>query len=67
MKSEKFSEDPETQLVNEHYGLVVSQAIRLSSQQSDLEDYMQVGFIGLLKAIRNYNPEKSQFSTFATV
>ena len=65
--SENQSEDPETQLVNKHYGLVVSQAVRLSSQRNDLEDYMQVGFIGLLKAIRNYDPDKSQFSTFATV
>tara|TARA_R110002051_G_scaffold299267_1_gene366390 strand:- start:504 stop:995 length:492 start_codon:yes stop_codon:yes gene_type:complete len=61
------TEELETQLVNKHYGLVVSQAIRLSSQKNDLEDYMQVGFIGLLKAIRNYDPDKSQFSTFATV
>ena len=64
---EKPAEDLETQLVNKHYGLVVSQALRLSSQKNDLEDYIQVGFIGLIKAIRNYDPEKSQFSTFATV
>jgi len=57
----------EEQLVNEHYGLVVSQAIRFSSQKSDLEDHIQVGLIGLLKAIRNYDPDQSKFSTFATV
>ena len=61
------AESLEGQLVNQHYGLVVSQAIRFSSQKSDLEDCIQVGLIGLLKAIRNYDPDQSKFSTFATV
>ena len=57
----------EEQLVHTHYGLVVSQALRFSNHRSYVEDYIQVGLIGLLKAIRNYNPDKSKFSTFATV
>ena len=61
------TESLEGQLIDQHYGLVVSQAIRLSSQKSDLEDCIQVGLIGLLKAIRNYDPDQSKFSTFATV
>ncbi len=47
--------------------MVVSQALKLVVQKQDLDDYIQVGLMGLLKAIRNYNPEKSKFSTFATV
>ena len=53
-------------MVQQHYGLVVSQALRFTNRySSDLEDYIQVGLIGLLKAIRKYNPEKAKFSTFA--
>ena len=53
-------------MVQQHYGLVVSQALRFTNRYSSaLEDYIQVGLIGLLKAIRKYNPEKAKFSTFA--
>ena len=62
------SEELEEQLVSQHYGLVVSQALYFCrSRRSSLDDYVQVGCIGLLKAIRNYNPEKSKFPTFATI
>ena len=58
----------EEQLVREHYGLVVSQALSfLSDNKIDLDDYIQAGFIGLLKAIRNHDESKSKFSTFASV
>ena len=53
-------------LVQQHYGLVVSQALSFCGQTSLLEDYIQVGLIGLLKAIRNYEPARSKFSTFST-
>lgn len=57
----------ENLLVQRHYGLVVSQALSFCRQTNLLEDCIQVGLIGLLKAIRNYDPDKSKFSTFATV
>ena len=66
-KASKETQELEEQLVHTHYGLVVSQALRFSSHRSSVEDHIQVGLIGLLKAIRNYDPEKSKFSTFATV
>jgi len=66
-KVSKETKELEEQLVHTHYGLVVSQAVRFSNNRSLTEDYIQIGLIGLLKAIRNYDPEKSKFSTFATV
>ena len=66
MKNKENSEELEGQLVDKHYGLVVTQALRFSSNKQDLEDHIQVGLIGLVKAIRNYDSEKSKFSTFAT-
>ena len=66
-KDDSGNASSEESLVIENYGLVVSQALKLVVQKQDLDDYIQVGLMGLLKAIRNYNPEKSKFSTFATV
>ena len=59
----------EEELVCKNYGLVVSQALSFSNENSQflLEDYIQVGLIGLLKAIREYKEDKAKFSTFATV
>ena len=54
-------------LVQQHYGLVVSQALSFCGRTNLLEDCIQVGLIGLLKAIRNYDPDRSKFSTFATI
>ena len=58
----------ENQKIKDNYGLVVSQALSFSrSYNQDLEDYIQVGLIGLLKAIRKHDPERSKLSTYATV
>jgi len=54
-------------LVQQHYGLVVSQALSFCGRTSLLDDYIQVGLIGLLKAIRKYDEAKAKFSTFASV
>tara|TARA_R110000751_G_scaffold266192_1_gene365246 strand:+ start:210 stop:713 length:504 start_codon:yes stop_codon:yes gene_type:complete len=57
----------EEQLVQSNYGLVVSQALSLLHKKSNIDDYIQVGLIGLLKAIRKHSSKLSKFSTFATV
>ena len=58
----------ENQKIKDNYGLVVSQALSFSrSYNQDLDDYIQVGLIGLLKAIRKHDPERSKLSTYATV
>ena len=56
----------EENLIREHYGLVVSQALCFLDDPN-FEDYIQAGLIGLLRAIRSYDENKSKFSTFATV
>ena len=67
MNNYKPSES-ENQRIKENYGLVVSLALSFSrSYNQDLEDYIQVGLIGLLKAIRKHDPERSKLSTYATV
>ncbi len=65
----KNGEGLENELVHEHYGLVVSQALSFlgDDNKSNLEDFIQVGLIALLKAIRKYDETKSKFSTFATL
>tara|TARA_R100001163_G_C5067830_1_gene207270 strand:+ start:3135 stop:3632 length:498 start_codon:yes stop_codon:yes gene_type:complete len=57
----------EEHLVQENYGLVVSQALYFLSEGHSLDDMIQAGLIGLLKAIRTYDEEKSKFSTYASV
>ena len=62
-KQKELSEDA---LIREHYGLVVSKALCFLDN-SNFEDYIQAGLIGLLKAIRTYIEEKSKFSTYASI
>lgn len=54
-------------IVAEHTGLVRSVALRLSFvYQAETEDLMQIGYIGLLKAARRFEPERGlAFSTYA--
>lgn len=68
-KNKNINKELEEELVHDHYGLVVSQALYFlhDAQDENFDDYMQVGLIGLLKAIREHDPEKSKFSTYASV
>jgi RNA polymerase sigma-B factor len=55
-------------LVSKHMPLVRRIARRYSKfNQESLEDLMQVGSIGLLKAIRYYNPNRSRAASFQTL
>ena len=65
----KSSKELENELIHKHYGLVVSQALSFleDDNKSNLEDFIQVGLMALLKAIRKYDETKSKFSTFATL
>ena len=65
-KISKQEELVEDSLIREHYGLVVSQALSFFND-SNFEDYIQAGLIGLLKAIRTHDEEKAIFSTYAIV
>ncbi len=55
------------EMVAAHTGLVKSVALRLSfSYGEDLEDLIQIGYIGLIKAAERFEPERGlQFSTYA--
>lgn len=54
-------------LALEHTGLVKSIAIRLSHvYDEEIDDLMQIGYIGLLKAIKGFDKDKGfKFSTYA--
>lgn len=55
------------QIAQQHGGLVKSVALRLArAYGEDLEDLIQIGYIGLIKAARRFEPERGlQFSTYA--
>ena len=57
----------EEKLIREHAGLVKSVALRLSyACEEELDDIIQIGYIGLLKAARRFEPERGlKFSTYA--
>ena len=57
----------EEKLAREHAGLVKSVALRLSyAFNEELDDLIQIGYIGLLKAARRFEPERGlKFSTYA--
>jgi RNA polymerase sigma-B factor len=55
------------QLVEAHMPLVVYLARRFSGRNEPMSDLVQVGSIGLLKAIDRFDPERGlEFSTYAT-
>ena len=53
------------QLVEAYYPLVEYVARKLSFNREDLDDLIQVGSMGLLRALENFNPDlATDFSTF---
>ena len=55
-----------SRLVTAHFGLVEMAARRYNDRGEPFDDLVQVGSIGLLKAIDRFDPERGvQFSTFA--
>lgn len=66
-----LSKEKKHQLVEENIGLVKKVAskiyYRLPDCEIDFDDLVQVGIIGLLKALDNYNEDKGRFSTYAYI
>lgn len=62
-----FDAEKEEKLIREHTGLVKSVALRLSyACDEELDDLIQIGYIGLIKAARRFEPERGlKFSTYA--
>jgi RNA polymerase sigma factor (sigma-70 family) len=66
MSAKQLDGERETRLILENMGLVISLAKKFQPPtSSELEEYIQVGSIGLLKAIRKYDPKKASLSTWA--
>ena len=64
-----MSTQTENELVEKHSGLVIVQAMMFRpTTLSDFDDYISSGRIGLLKAIRHFDPNKNtKFSTYAAI
>lgn len=57
----------EEELIRENEGLVRSIAARFSGRGAEFEDLCQLGMIGMVRAIRSFDPERGcAFSTYAT-
>lgn len=54
-------------LISKYIPLIKSKAYSFKSKNVETEDLISEGFLGLLSAIRSYNPEKGSFSAFASV
>lgn len=54
-------------IIEQNYGLIVSQALSFNPKTKDhLDDYIQVGSLAMIRAVKNFNESKGvQFSTFA--
>ena len=58
--------EAEAMLVEENAGLVRSVARRFLDRGTEYEDLLQIGTIGMIKAIRSFSPERgTAFSTYA--
>lgn len=66
-KKTEHSRDILEKMTEEHAGLVKSVAMRLSHVYGeDMDDLIQIGYIGLIKAVRRFEPERGlKFSTYA--
>lgn len=59
-------ESAEGELIEENMGLVRSVARRFLDRGTEYEDLVQIGIVGMLKAIRSFSPERGcAFSTYA--
>ena len=64
---EQGDEDARNELVMSHLNLVRFLASKFKNRGEPLDDLMQVGYLGLLKAIDRFDPERGlEFTTFAT-
>lgn len=65
-KSQQGDRDSEEMLIKHNVGLISSIAKRFLNRGYEFEDLFQIGSIGLIKAIKNFDPSYSvKFSTYA--
>lgn len=58
-------EEAYSTLLKRYFPLIAQQAAKYAATGTEREDLMQEGMIGLLSAIREFDPEQASFSTFA--
>lgn len=65
-QAQKGDEAAKALLVEHHTGLVKKIAMKFISEEHEFEDLVQIGYMGLLRAIEKFNPEFDvMFSTYA--
>lgn len=65
-QAKRGDEAAKTRLVLDNTGLVKKIAARFVSAEHELDDLVQIGYMGLLRAVENFNPEFDvMFSTYA--
>ena len=66
-KAQKGDREAVTSIVEDNIGLVYKQAKKFKGKAISYDDAIQVGSLGLLYSIQNYDPELGiKFSTYAT-
>lgn len=66
IKSKNGDEEARRQLIDGNLRLVLSIVQRFSGRKDNMDDLFQVGCIGLIKAVDNFNTELDvRFSTYA--
>lgn len=65
-RAKQGDEEAKTRLIMENTGLVKKIAARFVSCEHEMDDLMQIGYMGLLRAVERFNPEFDvMFSTYA--
>lgn len=65
-KAQEGDEEAKSRLAMENTGLVKKIAARFVSDEHEMDDLMQIGYMGLLRAVEKFNPEFNvMFSTYA--
>ena len=66
LRAQKGDQEAQNTLVEENIGLVWSLVKRFKCRDAETEDIFQVGCIGLIKAIKKFDPQfEVKFSTYA--
>ena len=66
-RAESAAESATSAIVEANFGLVLSYCRRFTSRSSvaDSDDYKAAGSLGLMEAVRTYDPSKGKFSSWA--